>query len=132
MEAEQWDMLTGLYYLKSEPPTPLMWRDSIVGAMQPGRDFTVGERVQVDMTGLDFTLIRVSLLEQITNPWFKTGPSLRLTVENVLEGYIDSNSILSHTEDTWFMKKAKALGAKTGVHTGVRVSHLDVRTGNIY
>ena len=132
MESEQWDVLTGLYYLKSEPPTPLMWRDDIVGAMKPGRDFKVGDKVRVDMTGMDFTLIRVSLLEQIENPWFKTGPSLRVTLDTVLEGHISNESILAHTEDTWFMKKAKALGAKMGVDTGVRVSHFDVKTGNIY
>lgn len=132
MEVEKWDMLTGLYYLKSEPPTPLMWRDDIVGAMQPTRDFTVGERVRVDMTGLDFTLIRVSLLEQITDPWFKTGPSLRVTLDNVLEPHINQESVTAHTEDAWFMKKAKVIGGKMGVHTGVRVSHLDVKTGNIY
>lgn len=132
MEAEQWDMLTGLYYLKSEPPTPLMWRDDIVGAMRPGKDFEVGERVRVDMTGMDFTLIRVSLLEQITDPWFKTGPSLRMTVDNILEPHISQESVTAHTEDAWFMKKAKALGGKMGVHTGVRISHIDVKTGNIY
>lgn len=132
MEAEQWDMLTGLYYLKSEPPTPLMWRENIVGAMKPGRDFIVGERVRVDMTGLDFTLIRVSLLESMEGPWFKTGPSLRVLLDGVLEPHIQQESVTAHTEDAWFMKKAKVLEAKMGVHTGVRISHMDVKTGNIY
>jgi hypothetical protein len=133
MELEKWDMLTALYYLKMEPPTPLVWRDSIVGAMQPVRDFTVGERVAVDMTGMDFTLIRVSLLEEMEiGPWFKTGPSLRILKDEWLEPHIQQESVVAHTEDAWFMKRAKALGAKMGVHTGVRVSHLDVKTGNIY
>ncbi len=132
VEAEQWDMLTALYHLKQEPPTPLMWRDNIVGAMKPGRDFVMGDRVRVDMTGLDFTLIRVSLLEQITDPWFKTGPSKRVVLDEVLAPYISQESVAAHTEDAWFMKKAKALGAKMGVHTGVAVSHLDVKTGTIY
>lgn len=132
IEAEQWDMLTALYHLKQEPPTPLMWRDNIVGAMKSGRDFVMGDRVRVDMTGLDFTLIRVSLLEQITDPWFKTGPSKRVVLDEVLAPYISQESVAAHTEDAWFMKKAKALGAKMGVHTGVAVSHLDVKTGTIY
>jgi hypothetical protein len=132
MEEEKWDVLTALYYLKMEPPTPLVWRDSIVGAMQPGRDFTVGERVQVDMTGMDFTLIRTELLEKMSNPWFKTGPSVRIIKDEWLEPHITQESVVAHTEDAWFMKKAKALGGKMGVHTGVRVSHMDTRTGNIY
>jgi hypothetical protein len=132
MESEKWDMLTGLYHLKQEPATALMWRDNIVGAMKPGRDFVLGERVRVDMTGLDFTLIRVSLLEQITDPWFKTGPSKRVILDESLGPNISEESVAAHTEDAWFMKKAKALGAKMGVHTGVLIPHLDVKTGAIY
>mgnify|MGYP001278530422 CR=1 FL=1 len=132
MEEEKWDVLTALYHLKSEPPTPLMWRDDVVGAMKPGRDFKMGERVRVDMTGMDFTLIRTSLIEQLSDPWFKTGPSLRVSMEDIIGLNIDKDSVSAHTEDAWFMKKAKQVGAKMGVHTGVCVSHLDVKTGNIY
>jgi len=132
MEEEQWDMLTGMYYLKGEPPTPLIWRDDHVGRMKAGIDFTVGDRVRVDLTGLDFTLIRVSLLEKIESPWFKTGPSSYQEMYDVLEPHINPGGFVSHTEDAWFMQKAKKFKAKIGVHTGVRVSHLDVNSGSIY
>lgn len=134
MEEEQWDMLTGLYHLKGEPVTPLMWRDDHVGRMKAGKDFVLGERVRVDLTGLDFTLIRVELLEKIKSPWFKTGPSTYSEMYNVdvLEPYIESGGFVSHTEDAWFLQKAKQFGAKIGVHTGVRVSHLDVKSGSVY
>jgi len=132
MQEEQWDMLTGLYFLKGEPPTPLMWRDEIVGAMKPGRDFVLGERVRVDLTGLDFTLIRTSLLEKMKSPWFKTGPSKYSEMYEVLEPYIGLNGFVSHTEDAWFIQKSRPFGAKIGVHTGVRVSHLDIKSGSIY
>jgi hypothetical protein len=42
------------------------------------------------------------------------------------------DGVVLHTEDVWFYDQAKNLGAKIGVHTGVRVSHLDVKTGLIY
>jgi hypothetical protein len=132
MEEEQWDMLTGLYFLKGEPPTPLLWRNDHVGRMQAGRDFTVGDRVRVDLTGLDFTLIRTSLLEKMKDPWFKTGPSLKSEMYNMLMSPNESQGIISHTEDAWFIQKASQFGAKIGVHTGVRVSHLDVKSGNVY
>jgi len=131
MEEGQWDMLTGLYFLKGEPPTPLVWRADHVGRMQPGKDFTIGDVIWVDLTGLDFTLIRVSLLEKMKSPWFKTGPSLKSEYDP-LEPYIESQGIISHTEDAWFISRAKQFEAKIGVHTGVRVSHLDVKSGNVY
>src|SRR5688500_4810400 len=46
-EEEKWDVLTGLYFWKGEPPTPLIWRDDHVGRMVPGKDFKIGERVWV-------------------------------------------------------------------------------------
>lgn len=132
MEEEEWDVLTGLYYMKGEPPTPLVWRDDHIGRMKPNVHFKVGERVRIDLTGLDFTLIRVSLLEKMTPPYFKTGPSLRAEIPTPLEPYIEPKSIIMHTEDVWFFQKAKQLGAKCGVHSGVRVGHMDIKSGAIY
>ena len=40
MEEEKWDVLTGLYFWKGEPPTPLIWRDNHVGRMVVGKDYT--------------------------------------------------------------------------------------------
>jgi len=149
MEEEKWDVLTGLYYMKGEPPTPLVWRNDHIGRMQPGKDFKVGERVWVDLTGLDFTLIRTSLLEKMTPPYFRTGPSLRGEVpddmkdlmtklqrgtqlDQRVEPWIELKSLVMHTEDVWFCAKARLLGAKMGVHSGVRVSHFDVKSGAYY
>jgi hypothetical protein len=130
---KQWDCLTGLYYLKGEPPTQLTWRDDHVGRLKPGVHFKIGEVIWVDMTGLDFTLIRTKLLEEMEYPWFKTGPSLRGEMPDFIESFIlGKESIVQHTEDTWFYGKAKKLGAKIGVHSGVRVAHYECRSGAIY
>jgi len=129
-EANHWDCLTGLYFWKGEPPTPLTWRDDHIGRLLPGRDYSVGDVIWVDLTGLDFTLIRTELLEKMEPPWFKTGPTLRGDMPN--QDGTDRRSIVLHTEDVWFYGKAKMLGAKIGVHTGVRVAHYDVRTGHVY
>lgn len=133
-EAEQgeWDCLTGMYFWKGEPPTPLIWRNDCVGRLRPGIDFTIGEAIHVDLTGLDFTLIRTNLLENIEPPWFKTGPSKRGDIPTVIEPYIRHESVVTHTEDVWFYSKARQLGAKIGVHTGVRVGHFDHRSGCVY
>ena len=136
-ELNKWDCLTGLYYWKGEPPTPLTWRNNHLGRLKPGIDFAPGEVIWVDLTGLDFTLIRVSLLEKMAEAYpksefFKTGPSLRSSIPDAIARYADPQSIIMHTEDVWFYNRAKELGAKIGVHTGVRVAHFDVKSGAIY
>jgi len=131
-ERNQWDCLTGLYFWKGEPPTALIWRNDHVGRLLSGEHFDVGDVIHADLTGLDFTLIRVSMLEKIDSPWFKTGPSKRSRVPSVIEPYLERESIVMHTEDVWFYNKVKELGGTIGVHTGVRVGHLDVKTGCVY
>ncbi len=132
MGTKEWDYLSGLYYIKGEPPTPLAWRADHIGRLVPGRDFKVGEVIQVDLTGVDFTLIRTSLLEKFKEeygpPYFKTGT----TDSKDLKNYKKIPGLVSHTEDYYFLNRAKALGARIGVHTGVRVSHLDIKSGYIY
>lgn len=136
-EAGGWDCLTGLYYWKGEPPTPLTWRNDHIGRLLPGRDFKVGEVIWVDLTGLDFTLIRVSLLEEFAERYpgedfFRTGPSLRKGMPEAVKQYALPESVVTHTEDVWFYGKVREMGKKIGVHTGVRVAHLDVKSGMIY
>ena len=131
-EKNKWDCLTGLYFLKGEPPTPLTWRNDHIGRLQPGRDFKVGEVIWVDLTGLDFTLIRTELLEQMEPPYFKSGPSLRSSVPSSIAKHVDPKAVLLHTEDVWFYNKVRLMGGKIGVHTGVRVAHIHTATGMIY
>lgn len=130
IEQGEWDCLTGLYYMKGDPPTPLTWRDDRVGRLRPGRDFQKGEVIWVDLTGLDFTLLRTSMLRKMEKefgpPYFKTGPSTRRDENNSLVG------IVTHTEDTWFYGRVKKLGGTIGVHTGVRVGHYNKNTGALY
>ncbi len=137
-----WDVLTGLYYWKGYPPTPLMWRDDAVGPMVPGVHFQLGEVVQVGVTGMDFTLIRVDFLKQVTPPngqFFRTGPGM-FNRQNVVASLFPEDgkkeappaSIVTFTEDVWFCDLVRQAGGRVGVHTGVRVAHLDVRTGVVY
>lgn len=131
-EKNKWDCLTGLYYWKGEPPTPLAWCDDVIGRRLPGVHFKSGEVIDVDLTGLDFTLIKVELLEKMDAPYFKTGPSLRGSIPGPIKEYALPDSIVTHTEDVWFYRKAKKLGARIGVHAGVRVAHYDKHTGLFY
>jgi hypothetical protein len=90
----------------------------------------VGEVIDVDVTGMDFTLIKASFLEEMSKkiepPFFKTGPG-KLPYD-----FYDKESIITHTEDVYFLHKARQCGGKIGVHTGVKVGHYDTNTGMIF
>lgn len=121
MEKGNWDILTALYYKKQdEVPTPLASRIGI-GWLKPGLHFELGEVFWVDLTGLDFTLIRTDIFDKIEKPYFKTGPT------EIAPGVLDV-----HNEDWYFMQKVKKVNGKVGVHSGVRVAHYDITTGSIF
>ncbi len=126
METGRWDILSGLYYLKSEPPSPLMRRVGITGPLLPDVHWKPGDVVPVDICGMDFVLIRPEVFEAITTPYFKTGFEFTPTDLN------GNGNIGMHTEDTYFLKKVREHKFRIGVHTGVRVGHFDAKSGMIY
>jgi len=127
MEIGHWDILSGLYYLKCEPPTPCAWRTGVNGPLVPNRDFTPGEVVSVDICGLDFCLIRPEVFDTIgPPPWFQTTVSFKQTDMN------GNGELFKSTEDGFFMKKVREAKMRIGIHTGIRVGHLHIGTGMVY
>lgn len=123
MRKETWDVLAAFYYVKQDfYPTPILWRDEIPGFLEEGIHYELGETVDSDICGMDFTLIRGDILKKIDPPYFKTGPTFDE----------DTKGLWVHTEDAWFVRKVKQAGGRVGVATSVRVGHLDVTTGEIY
>jgi hypothetical protein len=118
-----WDVLSSLVHLKTEPPSPVMWK---VGKppMQVGKDFQVGDVVESDVANLGFGLTRPELFEEIEGPWFKTG----FCKEDLPDG---TDGVVMYTEDCWFFEKLRKKGKRIGVHTGVRSAHLG-KNGVIY
>jgi hypothetical protein len=124
MKTDKWDVLTGLYYKKSELPEPLIYRSDVVGPLIEGVHYHDGEVVPVDWTGLDFTLIQNNVFDRLgPPPWFKTGPS------PALDG---SNGFSQHSEDIWFYDLCRKHGLKVGVHTGVKIAHYNIGTGEVF
>jgi len=126
MEKGTWDVLSALYYLKLEPPSPLIRRINVPGALVPGVHFKVGEVVDCDSTGMDFCLIKPEVFENITYPYFKTGYDYTPIDQN------GNGNVLQYTEDSYFLRKVREAKMRIGVHTGVRVSHYDNKTGMIF
>ncbi len=122
MRKETWDILSALYYVKQDfYPTPILWRDEIPGYLREGEHYQLGETVETDICGFDFTLCRPEIFEKVGPPWFKTGPTTT-----------NRGGIWVHTEDVWAVKKVQEVGGKVGVATSIRVGHLDTNTGEVY
>ena len=131
MATGKWDVLTGLYYLKMDDPVPLTWRVGTLGYIYPGKHYKIGDVIDVDITGMDFTLISTEFLlkmqREIEPPYFKTGPG-----ELPYAEYFEKNEYVTYTEDVYFLAKVRKCGGRIGVHTGVKVGHYDVNTGMIF
>lgn len=123
METGRWDVLSGLYYAKQEPPFPVMWRDNIVGILKPFIHYEPGEVIWADVCGMDFTLINLSAFDNLEPPYFLTGPKV-----DVSDGFLASK----FTEDVYFCKKVRAAGMSIGVHTGIRVAHYLYKSGEVF
>ncbi len=135
----EFDCLAALYYWKGNPPVPLTWREDRVGRPIPGVHYQIGEVIECDTVGMDFTFIRVSALEKMTYPYFQTGPgqSEMNQAQKDLNwlGWGDvanSKGVTLYTEDVFFCRKFRAAGGRVGCHTGVRVGHLDIKNGIVY
>jgi predicted SAM-dependent methyltransferase len=84
----------GIYFTKSEPPFPLVFKENGSGSYW---DWKVGEFFEVTGIGMDCTLIRVSILENLSKPWFKTVD------EDLSENGLNRSE--TWTEDLYFCKK---------------------------
>lgn len=127
MKDSSYDVMAGLYYLKSDPPVPILWKTEIDGQLEEGKHFKLGEIVDSDICGMDFTLIRPEALRKMKPPYFLTGPTPATDDEGNKTG-----GVWTHTEDAYFCRKLIEAGGKVGVHTGVRIGHMDIHTGQIY
>jgi len=106
------DMVGGLYFTKAKPPWPL-----VLSGGHSMMDWTPGDLVKVDATGMGCMLLRVAMLKKMDPPWFDTGASLT------------DEGRERHTEDTYFFHRAEdELGLKPYVDTSVSCVHKDLLT----
>lgn len=106
-------MVGGLYFTKAEPPWPLVLVDG-----HSTMDWTPGDLVKADATGMGCMLLRVDLLKKLDPPWFDTGASST------------GDGREWHTEDTYFFGRVKEeLGLSPYVDTAVSCIHKNLLTG---
>lgn len=122
------DIVSGLYVAKSQPTSPLIWKEWGKGVYW---DFTLGDVIH-DVVGcpMGATLLRMSLFDRLpggeADPWFKT---VRAVAENVQDNPLQ----YYQTEDLYFCGRAiEEANAKIIVDTRVYCEHVDWRTGLSY
>ena len=117
------DAVSGLYFMKSDPPIPMAFGNPAEHKGRWGRiDFhprsvkaAIKRRSVIEVSGIAMgcALWRKDLFRRVSQPWF-ASPS-------------------GWTQDLWFCKKAKSEAkARFGVHCGVRVGHYNPKTGVLY
>jgi len=113
------DIVNGVYWTKSYPKTPYLWRGVQRG---PYMDWKIGEFFQIDMAGMDATLIKVDVLRKMEYPWWDTNWTW------------DEGDAPSHlaTEDFYFYTKAMKAGYKIWCDSTIQVGHQDRKTGVVY
>lgn len=106
------DAVSGLYFVKNDPPTPQAW-GTPNGKKEPDfrprsvkRAIEKGQTLEVNGIGMGCAIWRKDLFRRVRKPWFKTAPTF--------------------TQDLYFAKKAKKEArARFGVDCSVRVAHYD-------
>ena len=122
---ETYDVASGLYWTKGEPSLPLIYGNGDIEEPIPfgiNLNWENGEIVNVNGTGMGFTLMKRSIFEdtRLEKPYFKS-------LNEMSEG-----STISMTQDLYFYRKIKKLGYKICVDTSIKCGHLDVATEKVY
>jgi hypothetical protein len=113
-----YDAMSGLYMTKSIPTRPMAYGDpkkdpNDFRPQSVKRAVSEGETIEVNGIGMGCAMWRKELFSRVSEPWFAT------------EG--------GTTQDLYFCRKAKKeAGARFGVNCGVKVGHMDFKTGRIY
>ncbi len=116
------DIVGGVYWSKSEPPMPLIFKGHMQGSF---RDWHVGDFFKVDAMGMGLTFIRTSVFKKMSKPWF----SLDYTYQE-----IEGRNVKDHgtTEDLYFYKKAHDYGFEVWCDTAIQAYHYDKFTKQFF
>jgi len=114
----QKDIINGVYWSKSNPPMPLLFRGHLKG---PYYDWHVGDLIEIDAAGSGLTLVKTDVYRNIPEPWYSVDYSS-------FPG--QTQSAPNNTEDLYFYWKAKKAGYKVWADTTVQAFHFD-KTNNV-
>uniref|UniRef100_A0A6H2A169 Glycosyltransferase n=1 Tax=viral metagenome TaxID=1070528 RepID=A0A6H2A169_9ZZZZ len=135
------DIVGGLYYSKTMPPYPLLFRGRGNGSYE---NWTDGDIVQVDGLGMGCTLIKTEVFKKIipvVKRYVLCTNKEKNEYKEVYEFFrtrddikVDAHGGVSYdqlTEDLHFCEIVKS-STKMFIDTGIKCGHYDKRTGVIF
>lgn len=124
MYNHQKDIVNGVYWSKSNPPMPLLFRNHLEG---PYWDWHIGDFIEIDAAGNGLTLVKTDVYRKISEtvggPWYSTNYSS-------FKGVNSSPS--NNTEDLYFYWKAKQAGFKIWADTSIQAFHYEKNSQILY
>ena len=115
-------IVSGLYFMKYQVPTPLVLREEGHGTVS----WRPGEIVECDAHGMGLTFVAMEVFRRLRDEtelgvdqygfpaWFKTVKD-----KHVLDAH-GRTAITNYTEDVYFLQRAKALGYQPAVDTSAQ------------
>lgn len=124
MFMHQKDIVNGVYWSKSNPPMPLLFRNHLEG---PYLDWHVGDFIEVDAAGNGLTLVKTDVYRKISEtiggPWYSTEyTSFKHATQ----------SASNNTEDLYFYWKARRAGFKIWADTSIQAYHFEKQQQILY
>ena len=124
MMAHKKDIVTGIYYMKSQPVQPILYKKLGDG---PYWDFPIDELFEVEAVGSGCILINMKVFEAMKKagiPYYQ---------ENWEYTKPDGTKVQVRVgEDYWFCYQAKNLGFTTYCDSSLLCDHIDYNTGAIF
>ena len=118
------DIVCGIYYMKTMPTQPVIFKEMGDG---PYWDYPVEELFEIDGSGLGCTLIKMDVFDAFE----KAG--LPFFQENWVYQKPNGQKVRVNVgEDHWFFMKSKELGYKIWCDSSVLCDHQDFKTGAIF
>lgn len=117
--SHQKDIMTGIYWTKSNPTEPVIFEKFGKGPMYK---FPIDKVFQVAGAGAGCLLINMRVFDKFDEhniPYFK-------------QGWSENGIICAIGEDHWFFKKAKELGFEIYADSGVLCDHYCLKTNTYY
>jgi hypothetical protein len=119
---DEYDVVGGLYWSKSEPGFPMIFGNPDESSFDSKPQVPIAGSVQrANALGMGFNLFKLDMFKQIEGPWFETVES----------GNVDSTKG-GMTQDFYFYRKAAEHGYKFACDCKILVGHYNSKTDIIY
>jgi len=122
---QQKDIINGVYWSKSNPTMPLLFRGHLEG---PYWDWHVGDLIEIDAAGNGLTLVKTDVYrkmqKELGGPWYSVEYGSFPGVTNEVP--------VANTEDLYFYWKAKKVGYKVWADTSIQAFHYEKNSRVLY